>query len=261
MSTRRSPQLSHQSVMFAELFKRFHEELTDNEKTILDRLGFYIEYGSPETKGYTGSLEATEVLRELAGVLTRAAVIHVDSGFKAARKVIATLEAIAGQPNLFFLETTEPEARGVVAAAYQRADEPAGIYWTDLEICDVNDIIHERIKTAAEAGIRKLLVRVKSGRSVEGRIHFLADRLREIFLRFNERITRKSVQSSRGHCEYFQKEEGCFFLFVEAVLAPLNKFFVGLPVTNGVSSRELSAEYIVKRSLAAPKIGIAQLCP
>ena len=124
MPTRRKPLLTHLSVKFDELFKIFHEELCANERVILDRLGFYREFGYPSTETYTGSSESVELLRELAGILTRAEVIHVDAGFKAAHKVIATLEAIVDHPDLFFVETTEPEARGVTAAAYQRADEP-----------------------------------------------------------------------------------------------------------------------------------------
>jgi len=262
MPTRRKPLLTHLSVKFDELFKIFHEELCANERVILDRLGFYREFGYPSTETYTGSSESVELLRELAGILTRAEVIHVDAGFKAAHKVIATLEAIVDHPDLFFVETTEPEARGVTAAAYQRADEPPGAFWTDLETGGANELIRERIKAAAENGIRTLQSEARSGRPVAWDIQFLTGRLREIFLRFNDRITRKSIQSSRGHGDYFQKEEGHFFLFLEAVLAPLNKFLAGLPAASNVSVKALSAEYIVKLALAiSARRWIAQLCP
>jgi hypothetical protein len=142
MPTRRKPQTTHGSVKFEKLFNRFHEELYADGRLILDRLGFYREFGAPGVGTYTGSGESIELLRELAGVLTRTATIYVDAGFKAPRQVIATLEAIVENPKLFFLETTEPEARGVVAVAYQRADESPGTFWTDLEICDEGKRVH-----------------------------------------------------------------------------------------------------------------------
>ena len=188
------------------------------------------------------------MLRELAGVLTRATTIYVDAGFKAPRKAIATLEAIVENPKLSFLETTEPEARGVVAAAYQRADETPGTFWTDLEICDDgNALIHGRIKSAAINGIVTLQVKAKSGRFFAWHVQYVTSTLREIYLRFNNRITRKTVLSSRGDGKLFQLEEGPFFLFVEAVLAPLNRFLADLPYH---SARKLSAEYIVKGAVA-----------
>jgi hypothetical protein len=256
MPARRRPQLDHQSLKFGEIFGRFHEDLCDGKRVVLERVGFYNEFGYPGEETYTGSIEGIELIRELAGILTRAAVIRVDAGFKAARKVIATLEAIVDDPGLLFLETTEPEARGVVAAAYQRADEPPGTCWTDVDICDEeNEVILDRIRMAANCGILTLQAQAKSGRSVEWDIQYLAGRLREIFLRFNDRITRKSVQSSRGDGDYFQKEEGRFFLFLEAVLAPLNRFLAGLPAAEDVSVRALSAEYIAKRAVAVPQGG------
>ena len=47
MPTRRKPHVTHQSVKFDELFKRFHNELCADERVILDRLGFYREFGPP----------------------------------------------------------------------------------------------------------------------------------------------------------------------------------------------------------------------
>jgi hypothetical protein len=114
-----------------------------------------------------------------------------------------------------------------------------------------NESIHERIEVAAKNAIIALQKEAKVGRSFMWHIHYVANKLREVYLRFNDRITRKAVLSSHGDGNYFQQEEGPFFLFVEAVLAPLNRFLADLPSDSGKPAKRLSAEYVVKRAVAA----------
>jgi hypothetical protein len=61
-------------------------------------------------------------------------------------------------PRLVSCDTTEPEARGAVAAAYQRADEPPGTFWFDTE-GDLNGVEpdEERVRAAAERAIANLI--------------------------------------------------------------------------------------------------------
>jgi hypothetical protein len=94
-------------------------------------LGFFEWYQDSNPK--TLETEAREIIREMSGILSQAAAIKMDAGFKAPNKVIATLEAVKRDPSLIMTRTLEPEALGMLAFHYQRDNETAGTYWWDLE--------------------------------------------------------------------------------------------------------------------------------
>jgi len=98
MPTRRKPELEHHSVEYAKVADRFHKQLQARRAGILNLVGFYREFGDPLDARYTGHTESDELLSELAGLLTTAATIRLDAGFKAPCRLIATLEAIASLP-------------------------------------------------------------------------------------------------------------------------------------------------------------------
>jgi hypothetical protein len=58
----------------------------------------------------------------LSGILSQAAAIKIDAGYKPANKVIATLTSIKKNPSLVLNASVEPEALAMVASNYQRAD-------------------------------------------------------------------------------------------------------------------------------------------
>ena len=130
MPTRRKPQLNHKSMEYSEIFERFHRELLANENVILELVGFVKEYGDPSIPTWREAV--AELISEIAGLLATALMIRLDAGYKAPRKVIATLEAIIENPELALSDRTEPEARGALAAAYQRSSEPPETYWFDI---------------------------------------------------------------------------------------------------------------------------------
>ena len=82
----------------------------------------------------------------------------------------------------------------------------------------------------------------------------LAFGLRRIFLRFNDRITRKAVWSSRGDGDYFQQEAGPFFAFVEEVIRPLHEFLTS--IGNRKSTGQLSSQYLVRLAASEPVRGL-----
>jgi hypothetical protein len=254
MPTRRKPQLTHRSVEYAKISERFHEELCASRDLVLDRVGFDAEFGDPDLPTYTGEKEATELLNELTGLLITAATIRLDAGYKAPSQVIATVKAICANPRLVSFDTTEPEARGVVAAAYQRADEPPGTFWFDTE-AELNGVEPDegRVRTAAERAIAKLEAEAARGRPIARDVQYLTLRLREIFLRFNDRVRRKMVLSSLGDGELQQKEAGSFFAFVEEVIAPLNRYLASLPNDADTPAPKLSAEYITRLAVKVAK--------
>jgi hypothetical protein len=107
--------------------------LCASQKLILKLVGFYEEFGDPDLPTYTGEKEALQLLSELTGLLVTAATIRLNAGYKAPSKMIATVKAIDSNPRLVSCDTNEPEARAAVAAAYQRANEPPGTFWFDID--------------------------------------------------------------------------------------------------------------------------------
>jgi hypothetical protein len=253
MPTRRKPQLMHQSVEHAKISERFHDELLAREMIILKCAGFYKEFGNPGVATYTGEQEATQLLSELAGSLVTAATIRLDAGCKAPTRLIATLAAIRENPKLVLSDTVEPEARGALAAAYQRANERPGTFWFDIDGDSSGGESDEgRVRVAAEKAIANLKAQATRGRPIAQDAKYLAVRLREIFLRFNDRVTRKMILDSLGDGKFVQKEAGPFFAFVEEALAPLNRYLASLPRGGNAPVPELSAEYITRLAVVFP---------
>jgi hypothetical protein len=249
MSTRRKPQLNHGSVEYAKVSDWLYGELHAREDNILRLVGLFKEFGDPSDPTYTGKAAGAELISEIAGLLATALTIRLDAGNKAASKIIATLKAIIKNPKLALCDTTEPEARGALAAAYQRDNEPTGTHWHDIDGEGGFEPDEKQIRIAAEKAIEVLQAEATPGRPVAYDIQYLVSRLREIFLRFNDKIARKSVLSSRKDGDFFQYENGAFFAFVEEVLEPLQRFYVSLPRGGGVLVPELSAEYITRLAL------------
>lgn len=131
MPSRHKPQLNHKSVGYAATSDWLHRQLLAREGEILSLVGFFNEFGDTKDPTYTGKTAAAELISEITGLLATALTIRLDAGYKAPNKVIATLKAIIKSPKLALCDTTEPEARGTLAAAYQRDDEPPGTFWFD----------------------------------------------------------------------------------------------------------------------------------
>jgi hypothetical protein len=254
MPTRRKPQLNHESVEYSEIFGRFYRELLANEKVILLLVGFVKEYADPSDPTWREA--ADQLISEIAGLLATSLMIRLDAGYKAPRKVIATLEAIIENPKLALCDRTEPEARGALAAAYQRSSEPPGTYWFDIDGESGFEPDENQIRIAAKKAIAILEAQASRGRPVAHDVQYLAPRLRAIFLRFNDKIARKSVQSSRGDDDFFQYEDGAFLAFVKEVLEPLRKFYASLPNDGEVLVPELSSEYIVRLAISRTPIQV-----
>jgi hypothetical protein len=246
MPTRRKPQLNHKSTDYAEVSDWLHRELVGRERNILSLVGFFEEFGDPNDPTYTGKSAAAELISEITGLLATALTIRLDAGYKAPSKVIATLKAIIKNPKLALRDMTEPEARGALAAAYHRDNEPPGTYWFDIYGEGGFEPDEKRIRMAAEKAIEVLQTQAAPGRPVAYDIQYLLPRLRGIFLRFNDKIARKSVLSSHGRGDFYQREDGAFFAFVEEVLAPIRQFLAALPNGGEVLVPELSAEYIAR---------------
>jgi hypothetical protein len=253
MPARRRPQLNHKSVGYAGTSDWLHRELLSRKSNILGLVGFFKEFGDPEDPAYTGKKAAAELISEITGLLATALTIRLEAGYKAPSKVIATLKAIIKNPGLALYDTTEPEARGILAAAYQRDIEPQGANWFDIYGDGGSEPDDDRIRKAAKKAIEILRAQAMPGRPVAYDIQYLVSRLRGIFLRFNDKVARKSLPSSRGHGDFCQYEDGAFFAFVGEALAPIRQFLAALPNGGEVLVPKLSAEYIARLAVDSSK--------
>lgn len=255
MSTRYKAQLNHIGFDWFFQSNRFLIELLAKETPILERLGFYKEFGTLDDPTYSGGVESSNLMKEMSGILSVAATIQMDAGFKASHQLIATLSAIKRNPSLIVTHSIEPEALGSLGHHYQRAEETPGTFWFDIdrsEDAPWPDPI--RVRAAASNAIASLMVEASPGRRPDRAMEFLAVRFREIFLRFNDRITRHSILSRREtrmksaggipETRELQLEGGPFIAFLELVLEPLNRFLLSLP--KGYGARCNSARAVAE---------------
>jgi hypothetical protein len=129
---------------------------------------------------------------------------------------------------------------GSLGSWYQRAGERRGTYWFDVDrLADAPFPEPEQVRTAASNAIAALKAESSPGRRPDKVIEFLADKFREIFLRFNKVIFRHSVLNSRDGRE-LQVEGGPFVEFLEEALRPLNRYF------DDLEERQVSAGAIAE---------------
>jgi hypothetical protein len=203
--------------------------LSKNPGQVLDRLNFYEEHGRPGEAGgkFDEQIKRAqdEVLAEIVGVLTFAFARAAEPprGVK-----IASLKWIEKHPSAAQDYALPGFAEWSLARNYQRADEDMGTYFPDVVGFVPNDFqgtIHvpaeESIVKAASAAIYDLEQGRQAGRPSSEACRILSEGLRPIFLRYNDKITRRSEISSRGDGNYFQVEAGPFFDFVSAAIVPL----------------------------------------
>ncbi|KRR14252.1 hypothetical protein [Bradyrhizobium valentinum] len=251
MSLKYEPELDHVGFDWSRDAATIEAYLLGRRVQILTKVGFYLEYGTPEEPGYIGDLASIHLIREIAGILARAAAIVVDGGFKAPHRLIATLRAVEKDPSLVRSKRVEPEALGSLASSYQRADEPRGTFWFDVtEPSTPVRPTADRIRAAAKEAIRRLKAEAKRGRPKKLMLDHLAFELRGIFLRFNPGAKRRSVHSADRNGRPRQVEAGPFIEFLKEVTAPLNNYLRSLPNSHGERG-PLSPAYIARIAISS----------
>src|ERR1700732_3136867 len=134
MPTIQKPQLGHVSFSWHEQSDRFQRELDARRAEIFERSGFNKEFGNSGNAPNTNEEpEGAAFILELSGILSQAAAIKMDGGYKPTNKVIATLKSIKKDPSLIDKAGVEPEALAMVASNYQRAQEEPGTFWFDID--------------------------------------------------------------------------------------------------------------------------------
>lgn len=245
MPTVQRPQLDHVSFPWHDQSDLFHRELEAQRAKILELSGFDREFGNPgNPPSILEEQEAAAFILELSGILSQAAAIKMDGGYKPANKVIATLKSIQKDPSLILKVGVEPEAFSMVASNYQRSEEEPGTFWSDVDRpgnAPLPDL--QRVSKAASLAIKKLTPCRGQPRDVM--LDFLGDKLLAVYLRFNSTAGRHSVAADGDRA---QAEDGPFLGFLELVIASLNRFLVQLPKPFG--NKGVSAPDLARRALA-----------
>jgi hypothetical protein len=244
MPTIQKPQLDHIPFAWQEQSDRFHGELEAQSATILERSGFNNEFGDPaDAPSINTSRERAKFILELSGILSQAAAIKMDAGYKPTNKVIATLKAIKKDPSIVLRGGVEPEALAMVASHYQRGDEQPGMFWFDVDRADGVPLPNpQRVSSAASIAMDALSAR--RGRPRNVMLDFLADKLLECYLRFNLTAGRHSIAADG---DLAQAEAGPFHDFLSVVIATLNRFLIQLPPCYG--AKAISAAELARRAL------------
>jgi hypothetical protein len=226
MATKYKPVTSEPESVLSTLAKIISDLVPEHRSSILESLNFYAEHGRPGEMGGKFDVQIKraedEVLEEIAGILTFAFARAVEAPIGV---VIATLERIKKHPSAAQNYALPGFAEWLLAAHYQRADEEKGTYYPDIMGFAPNGSpatmqipTEDSIIKAASAALEGLGRR--PGRPSSEATRIVSKGLREIFLRYNVKIARRSEISSR-HGELVQVEAGPFFGFVSAAIVPL----------------------------------------
>lgn len=167
----------------------------------------------------------------------------MDGGFKAANKIVSTLKAVERDPSIINSRNVEPEALGMIACQYQRADETLGNFGFDVYQDEgTHELDLRQIRRAALRAILLLQTEMTKGRPKKLPLDILSEKLRDVFLRYNDVATRHSIASDGGIA---QMEAGPYFDFCELAIAPLDEFFASLPPS--YEAKPISAAQVARK--------------
>jgi hypothetical protein len=232
MPTLSKPQLIEMPSVWQEPSVEMNRAVFAISEPALGKLGFYREHGQAEDFGGKFREQVQkhghEVLCEIAGALTLAASISQSMSVPV---LIATLKNVRKEPVLIVQHDFPGAVLWRLAGYYQRGTERPGTYWPDMvgeAPANYNELVEkpspENISAAASRAIASLQDGQKLGRPRNFANESLAEKLGEIFLRYNANITRHSLESSLGRGRYYQIDGGPFLEFVEIVLEPLQAY-------------------------------------
>jgi hypothetical protein len=248
MPTKYRASLDHVGFDWSKDLEIIRSKLLERGDLLFSKLGFVETRGCTCHADASGTLsvktERNSLIDEIAGVLALAAAVKMDAGFKAANKVIATVDAVKDDPSLTVTRKVEPEALSVIASKYRRAGEPPGTHWYDVyQDEDAVEIDFQQVADAAVQASLGLQTERKKGRPPESELEILAV-LREIFERYNDYSARQSALTwiDGG---YKQEETGPCLTFLKIAVAPLNELLAGLPASYG--AMPISAAQIMRK--------------
>jgi hypothetical protein len=256
MPTLSKPKLKEEHFVWRTPSRQMLRELTKNKVTVLEQLDFYSEHGRPEDFDgkFRNQVKTHEkvVLSEIAAALTVAASI---SASLSPSVLIATLKKVKSNPEFIFRKTFPAAVLWIVAQNYQRKDEKPGTYWPDIFGERPKKFPGKKQRPAAlriTAAASQAMLGVQnertSGRPQNVAHEDLAARLGAIFRQYNLKITRHSVESSRGHGIFYQIDSGPFLTFTKTVLKPLQAYLRDQGFSNVNASGVLKKALLLQAS-------------
>jgi hypothetical protein len=245
MPTKYKAQLDHVGFDWTKDAELILRSLMAQKNLILAKAGFSGVRGciyNPAT--HTIQTERSSFIEAICGALSWAAAVQMDGGFKAANKIISTLKAVEMDPSTINSRNVEPEALGMIASQYQRADETPGKFGFDVYQDEgAHELDLQQVRRAALLAIPVLQTEVKMGRPKKLLLDILGEKLCDLFLRYNDVATRHSIASDG---KVAQMEAGPYFDFCETVIALLNQFLAGLP--RSYEAKPISAAQVARKS-------------
>jgi hypothetical protein len=228
MPTTYKPQLDHIGFNWTKDAEIILQKLMARKDLILAKAGFSGTQGCTYNSATaTIQTERSSFLKDIGGALSWAAAVQMDAGFKPANKVIATLRAVRRDPSVINTRNVEPEALGMLASQYRRVDEALGTFGFDLYHDDgTHKPDLQQVERAASRAILLLKMDIKRGSPRKTVLCLLAEKLRDLFLRYNDVAARRSIASDGGVA---RSEAGPFLEFLRVVIAIFNEFFENLP--------------------------------
>src|ERR1019366_9618678 len=108
MPTKYKAQLDHIGFDWTKNAELILQSLMARKDLILAKAGFSGDHAAH-----------ISFIGDICGILSWAAAVQMDGGFKAANKVISTLKAVEMDPSTINSRNVEPEALGMIASQYQ----------------------------------------------------------------------------------------------------------------------------------------------
>jgi hypothetical protein len=251
MPTIAKPQLSESESPWQAPFDQMYLELCRDRAPILTALGFYAEHNLPSPEENSDVLPTKgeeEEVRQIASALTVAAAAAdaMPTGV-----LVATLEKVSKNPDLFFARDLPQPIEWAIADDYQRGDEPSGTHWRDVWGDQVSAFPGQveqptglNIAKAANAALAR--IRRKAGRPYNEADQVLAVRLGAIYRRSGHPIRRRNQPVMRGDEAVYVAGGGPFYDFLELVLKPLRAHLrekLLAPVTTETIVRRITEDF------------------
>src|SRR5665213_1794475 len=107
MPTKYKAQLDHVGFDWTRDAELIRQSLMMRKDQILPEAGFREDQAA-----------LISFIDDICGILSWAAAVQMEGGFKAANKIISTLEAVEKNPSSISAGNVEPEALGMIASQY-----------------------------------------------------------------------------------------------------------------------------------------------
>ena len=231
MPTLAKPQLTESPSAWGAASDEMYFELCNTRIPILTALQFYKRRDllPPDINSYAVlTKNEAEELWQIAGALAEAAESF---GCMTTAVLVATLQTVIKNPNLFYKRELPAAVERVIARHYQRSDEAPGTHWRDVWGDQVSSFPGEverptevNISKAARAALDTIQESRGPGRNYNVADQDLADRLGQLFRGSGQPIRRHNKPTMRYGKLVYVEGGGPFYDFLELVLKPLQRY-------------------------------------